>query len=78
MNLLRLYDANDIDIICLSETFLDSPKPIDDNRLSIPGYSIMRADHPNNTKRSGVCLYYKENLPIIRRDNMSNFKKCFL
>ena len=38
-------------LICFSETFLDSSIPIDGNRLSIPGYSIMRGDHPSNTKR---------------------------
>ena len=37
-------NVNDIDIIWLSETFLDSSIPIDNNRLSIPGYSMMRAD----------------------------------
>ena len=26
------------------------------------GYSLIRADHPGNMKRGGVCLYYKENL----------------
>ena len=51
---------------------------IDDNRLSIPGYSMMRADHPSNTKRGGVCLYYKEHLPIIRRDDISNLKECLV
>ena len=57
-SLLEGYiNANDIDIICLSEIFLDSSIPIDDNRLRIPGYSMMRADHPSNTKKGGVCLY---------------------
>ena len=58
-------NVNDLDIVCLSETFLDSSIPIDDNRLSIPGYSVMRADYPSNTKRDGVCSYYKEHLLII-------------
>ena len=71
-------NVSDIDIICLLETFLDSSVPIDDNRLSIPGYSMMRADHPSNTKRGGVCLYYKEHLPIIRRDDISNLQKCLV
>ena len=66
LSLLEGYiNVNDIDIICLSETLLDSSIPIDDNRLSIPGYSMMRADHPINTKRGRVYLYYKEHLPII-------------
>ena len=69
---------NDIDIICLSKTFLDSSIPIDRNTLSIPGYSMMRADHPSNTKRDGVCLYYKEHLPINRRDNISNLQECLV
>ena len=62
----------------LSQTFRDSSIPIDDNRLSIPGYSMMRADHPSNTKRGGLCLYYKEHLPIIRRDDISNLKECLV
>ena len=25
---------------------------------------MVRADHPNNVKRGGVCIYYKESLPV--------------
>ena len=39
------------DIICLTETFLDSSVENDDDRISIPGYNLLRADHPSNTKR---------------------------
>ena len=46
--------------------------------LIIPGYSMMRADHPSNTKRDGVCLCYKELSPIIQRDDRSNLKKCLV
>ena len=77
LSLLEGYiNVNDTNIIYFSKTFLDSSIPINDNRLSIPGYSMMRVDHPGNTKRSGVCLYYKEPLPIIRRDDISNLKEC--
>ena len=80
LSLLEGYiNVNDIDIICLSEAFLDSSVLIGDNRLSIPGYSMMRVlDHPSNTKRSGVGLYSKEHLPIIRRDDISNLKECLV
>ena len=71
-------NVTDIDIICLSETFLDSSIPIDDNRLSIFGYSMMRADHASSTKRGGVCLCSKDHLPIIRRDDISNLKECLV
>ena len=71
-------NVNDTDTICLSETFLHSSITIDDNKLSIPGYSMMRADHPSNIKRGGVCLYYKEHLPIIQRDDISSVKECLV
>ena len=71
-------NVTDIDIICLSETFLDSSIPIDDNRLSIFSYSMMRADHASSTKRGGVCLCFKDHLPIIRRDDTSNLKECLV
>ena len=28
------------------------------------GYKLIRADHPNNIKRGGVRIYYKESLPV--------------
>ena len=79
LSLLEVYiNVNISDIICLSETFLDSSIPTDGNRLNIPGCSMMRADHPSNTKRGGVCLYYKEHLRIIRRNDISNLKECLV
>ena len=52
------------DINCLSETELDSSTRPDDDNLETTGYDIARADHPSNTKRGGVCIYYKECLPL--------------
>ena len=48
--------------VCLSETYVDSSTP--DSLLEIDGYNSIRADHPDNIKRGGVCIYYKESLPI--------------
>ena len=62
--------TNDYDIICLTETFLDSLIENDDDRISIPGYNILRTDHPCNGKRGGVCIYYKDLLPIIKRNDL--------
>ena len=50
------------DFICLSETYLDSSTP--DSLLEIDGYNLIHADHPGNVKRGGVCIYYKESLPV--------------
>ena len=58
--------------ICLSET--DS---VHDSLLKIDGYNLVRVAHPNDTKRGGVCIYYKESLPV-RVINLSYFEKTFL
>ena len=36
---------------------------IPDSLLEIDGYIVVHADHPNNIKRGGVCIYCKESLP---------------
>ena len=62
------------DFICLTETYLDSSVP--DILLETDGYNLVRADHPNHTKRGGVCIYYKESLPV-RVINLSYFETPF-
>ena len=47
---------------CLSETYLDSSTP--DGLLEIDRYNLVCADHLDNVKRGGVCIYYKEPLPV--------------
>ena len=72
------------DIVCLSETFLNSSIQNDDHKLKIHGYNLIRSDHPSDWKKGGICIYYKEHIPLIRRDdlctldNCSKKKKCFL
>ena len=53
-----------LDVICLSETYLDSSISNDDDNLKIPGYDLFRADHSSNTERGGVCIYYRNSLPL--------------
>ena len=63
--LLKAYiSVQKFDIICLSETYLDSTVPLDYDNLVISGYNLIRSDHPSNTKRGSVCLYYKNYLPL--------------
>ena len=63
--LLRAYIAvHKFDVICLSETYLDSTVASDDENLEITGYNLVRSDHPANNERGGVCLYYKTYLPL--------------
>ena len=65
MKSLQAYNSiQKFDIICLSETYLDKSYCNDCEDININGYKWIRADNPQNTKRGGVCLYYKEHLPI--------------
>ena len=65
VSLLSAYiSVHKFDIICLSETYLNSEIPSDDENLEIPGYNLVREDHPSNSKRGGVCVYYKNSLPF--------------
>ena len=32
--------------------------------MEILGYNLIRSDHPSNSKRGGVCIYYKSALPL--------------
>ena len=43
-------------------TFFDSLA--NESFLLIPGYHLLRAEHPDNLKKGDVCLYFKENLSL--------------
>ena len=43
----------------------------------IQGYVMARSDHPSNTKR-GVCIYYKEHLPFVRRTDIAFLDECIV
>ena len=63
VSLLKAYITNyKYDVISLSEAYLDSGILSDDNNLEIPGYDLIWADHPSNSKRGGVCVYYRNSL----------------
>ena len=49
-------------MICISETHLDSDTSTVNENLAIVDYTLIRADHPSNTKQGGVCIYYRHSL----------------
>ena len=54
ISLLEAYNTlHDFDLICITETLLDSDYTNDDSRLNIQGYNMIRSDHPSDTKRGG-------------------------
>ena len=76
LSLLNAYNAAlNYDFICLTETYLDST--VDPNNLLINGYNLLRADHPENVKRSGMFLYYRENLTLQLVD-IPYIEQCIL
>ena len=78
LSLLEAYNSvHDFDIIC-SETFLNSEISSDDHRLIIQGYTMARSDHPSNTKRGGVCIFYKEHLPFVIRTDIAHLEECLI
>ena len=60
------------------ETFLNSSIETNDDRISIDGYNLIRADHPSDSKRGGVCIYYKEHIPLIKRDDICTLDNCLV
>ena len=58
------------------ETFLNSSIETNDDRISIDGYNLIRADHPSDSKGGGVCIYYKEHIP--ERDNICTLDSCLV
>ena len=65
------------DFVCVSETFLYSSFESNDKNLKIKGYSLTRSDHPSNTKRISVCIYYKESL-ALRFVNITSLTECLI
>ena len=79
MCLLEAYNAvHDFDVICLSETFLNSDYQKDEPLLNLQGYTMIRSDHPSGTKRGGVCIYYKEHLPFVNRTDITFLDECIV
>ena len=65
VGLLEAFNTiNKFDIICVSESYLDSTFSSDNEDINTIGYKLVRADHPNNIKRGGVCAYVRESLPV--------------
>ena len=75
MNSILVHDKLSLTKICISETFLDSAA--NENSFLIPGYRLLKADHPNNLRKGGVFLYFKENLSL-KQIETPYFSQCIL
>ena len=43
--------------------------------MEISGYNLVRSEHPLNSKRGGVCIYYK-NYPPLRIISINYLSEC--
>ena len=65
LSFLRVYiSINKIDIICFSETYLGPSISAENEHLVLPEFNLVRADHPTNKRRGGVCIYFHNALPL--------------
>ena len=61
VSLLKAYlTVRKFDIVCLSKAYLDSNATPDNVNLEI----FIRSNHASNSKREGVCIYYKNSLHL--------------
>ena len=75
-SLLNAYlSLHSFDIICLSETYLDSTPLSYDPNLEVQGYDLITADYLSSVKRGGVCIYCKNHLPL-KLINISFLHEC--
>ena len=63
------------DIICISESYINSDTSSNGDSLNIAGYNMSCADHPSGNCRGGVCIYYKESLSI-KKLNINYRQEC--
>ena len=76
LSLLEAYNVqHKFDMICLSETFLDSSIPTNDEKLNMKGYKLIRAD--NDSKKGGAGIYYKEFLAVGPVE-VKNLNECII
>ena len=62
--LLKVYIAiHKFDIICLSETYLDSSSTSDNGNLKISGCNVT-GSHPLSNNKRFICICYKIFLPL--------------
>ena len=72
-----IQSVQNVDIFSCCETYLNDK--ITDNELEIDGFTQfpLRADCKQEGRpRGGVCLYYKESLPLKRRNDLELISEC--
>ena len=77
VDLLRLeqFDNVAIDVLTLSETWLDSN--IQDSEICLPGFTLVRRDREGSKSGGGVAIYVRDGLPFrVRNDLNTGENEC--
>lgn len=78
INLLQAYNTvNKFEMICISESYLDSSISPDSEQLNIESHKLIGNNHPGNVRTRGVCAYFRESLPI-RFISKSHLNECLI
>ena len=76
LNLLEAHNSLfNYDIISLCETNLNATVDLPYNLLD--GFKSIFSHHPSGNKRGDVALFYKDNLPLVERNDLS-FNECIV
>ena len=60
LSLIKAYNTHHtFNMICISESYLDSSYADDDPQLNLKDFTLIREDNLNNCKRGGVSIYFK-------------------
>ena len=78
LQISAFLNVHQFDILCFTETFLDSSISSEDLRIAIGGYKLFSCDHPSNLRRGGVCLYFKDHLPLALRPDLTTLDECLV
>ena len=64
---------------CEQEDYLHSSdnKKEGDKNIQLDGYNFLRENHPSNSKRGAVCIFYKETLGV-RIVKSFSFNECII
>ena len=69
--LIQTYNAiHNFHIIAISETALKNE--IHDDKIDIPGYTLVRSDLPKDDTHGGVMIYHKMDLAVKNRIDITN------
>ena len=47
-------------------------------KISIDGCNLIRWDHPSDSKRGEFCIYYKDHVPLFKRDDICTLDNCLM